>query len=280
MSQNARSGNPRLWVSCLWADKEVTDFAYLVPQLKEARIEAVYESLEVHPEARMSERIIQRLHGIGFDGWLYVLTHQFLTRRACVDQLIDSIGQTQRHMGPDFPMVGLLHGIAAHQVPSVVRVRPCVFATDPNWRSQVSAVLRNRTPAPKAAAAAGDARYVWRVHSCYSGDPSLTAVEVGPKHESIQYWRFAIPRNSRAVRWGVGASGGGDISPLKFAVVRGSGRYGSHDVTWFGAANGLSETQSAYIVFDGPLPEFVCFGPAENPSGPADQLEIHRTRIH
>jgi len=270
---------PRLWVSCLWAGREVTDFAYLVPQLKAARIEAVYESLEVRPNARMSERIIQRLHGIGFDGWLYVLTHQFLTRRACVEQLIDSIGQTQRRMGPDFPMVGLLHGIAAHQVPAVVRVRPCVYATDPTWRAQVSAALRNRKPVRRGTPSLDGSRFVWRVHPCYGGDPTLTAVEVGPRHEPIQYWRFAIPRNSRAVRWGVGSSGGGEISPLKFAVVRGSGRYGSHDVTWFGAANGLSESQSAYVVFDGPVPEFVCFGPAENPSGPAEQLELHRTHI-
>ena len=72
-----------------------------------------------------------------------------------------------------------------------------------------------------------ETRFQWKVHSCYGGNPAMTAIEVGPRLESIQYWRFAVPKSVRTARWGVGAAGGGEISPIKFAVAKGSGRYGS-----------------------------------------------------
>ena len=52
---------------------------------------------------------------------------------------------------------------------------------------------------------------------------------------------------------------------------------GNLDVTWFGAANAVSVTESAYAVFTGRLPEFVCFGPAKGPQDPPDRMEMCRT---
>jgi len=280
VTETRTSGPRRLWVSYLWTHHEVADFSYLVPQLREAGIEAVYESIHIPPEGRLSDRIVHRLKSVGFDGWAYVLTHQFLTRRTCADELITTLNQAARDMGPEFPLVGLLHGIAAQQVPPQVRVRPCLSTGDPGWARQVVATLEPRASRRSAQASREGTRFIWRVHSAYGGDPALTAVEVGSKVELIQYWRFAIPRSAQAARWGVGPAGGGEITPVRFEVARGTGRYGSHDVAWFGAANGVTPSESAYIVFSGPLPEFVCFGSADSPSGPAGQLEIYQPRTH
>src|SRR5512145_252595 len=76
MAKNQSGARPRLWISYPWIRNEERDFNYLVPQLKAANIEAVYDSFQLQPDSQLGERIIQRLLSIGFDGWLYILTHQ------------------------------------------------------------------------------------------------------------------------------------------------------------------------------------------------------------
>jgi hypothetical protein len=107
----------------------------------------------------------------------------------------------------------------------------------------------------------------------------MTAVEVCSRDESVPYWRFAIPKSTQPVRWGQGPSGGREISHIRFSEAMGSGRYRNRDVVWFGAANIISNTESAYAVFSGPLPEFVCFGAAQSPFGPPKQMEIYWTAL-
>ncbi len=277
MAGNQNTGRPRLWISYLSTCAEEKDFSFLVSQLKDVNIEAIYTSLQLQPEMRLWERIVQRLLSIDFDGWVYILTHQFLTNKACTDELTAAIDQMLPHIGSDFLMGGLLHGVAAQHVPPALRIRPCLSLGDPHWKHQLASALRNHAPLQRPEMAREETRFQWKVHSCYGGNPAMTAIEVGPRLESIQYWRFAVPKSVRTARWGVGAAGGGEISPIKFSIAKGSGRYGSADVAWFGAANGISNTESAYVVFSGALPEFVCFGPADSPAGPPGRMEILRT---
>jgi hypothetical protein len=259
-------------------EKEERDFSYLLPKLKERRIEAIYNSLPVESHLKLSQRIVHRLLSINFDGWLYILTHQVVSRRACADELIASVDRTLVHLGPEFPMLGLLHGIDARNVPTALKVRPCLSAGDPEWRQLLFKALR-QPHGIKKEIVSHHTRFAWKIHPCYGGNPLMTAIEVGSKFESIQYWRFAIPRFAEVRVWGVGAAGGGEISPIRFAVAKGSARYGAQDVAWFGAANAVSTTESAYVVFSGPVPELVCFGPAESPSGPPAQMEVLRTSL-
>jgi hypothetical protein len=266
---------PRLWISYSWTGKEERDFSYLLPQIKERKIEAIYNSLPVESHVKLSQRIVQRLLSINFDGWLYILTHQVISRRACTDELIASIDQAASHLGPAFPMLGLLHGIDARNVPTALKLRPCLAAGDPEWCRLLFASLKQPAVIKKEVVS-HNTRFVWKIHSSYDGNPSMTAVEVGLKTESIQYWRFAVPQSAEVTSWGVGVAGGGEISPIRFAVAKGSTKYSGQNISWFGAANAVSPTESAYVVFSGPIPEFVCFGPAESPFGPPAQMEVLR----
>lgn len=117
-------------------------------------------------------------------------------------------------------------------------------------------------------------RFNWVIHPKYCGDPTMTAIEVSLNEDSISYWRFAIPKSARAIGWGQGPSGGGKISHARCAEATGSGRYGGFEIAWFGAADSIANTESAYAVFSEPLPEFIGFGPAKNPFGPPGQMEI------
>jgi hypothetical protein len=264
---------PRLWISYPWIRNEERDFNYLVAQLKAANIEAVYDSFQLEPDSRLAERIVQRLMSIGFDGWIYILTHQCFTRRTYTDELTQAIDQTLHKMGPDFPVAGLMYGIATQQVPPVLRVLPCISLGDPDWKRQVSGILKPDA-ARSSKSRAEKCRYVWKIHSCYGGDPQLAAVEVHTTGERIQYWRFAIPKAAKVTRWGQGRSGGGEISRVIFAETKGTGRYENRDIAWFGAANTVSNTESAYAVFSGGVPDFICFGPSQTPFGSPAKMEV------
>jgi len=277
MTNDQKLERLRLWISYPWINKEERDFTFLVSQLEEAHVDSVYDSLEILPDKHLWERTGQRLASIGFDGWLYILTHQCFTRKVFTDELNTAINRALERMGSDFPVVGLLYGISTQHVPPVLRVRPCVSLGDADWKQQVSYMLRQRTSHGEKAQVRPETRFVWKVHPGYGDNPSLTAVEVRSKDESIPYWRFAIPKSCKPSQWGQGQSGGKEISRIRFAEASGLGRYGNREVTWFGAANIISNTESAYAVFSGPLPEFICFGPADSPFGPPKDMEIYWT---
>ena len=264
---------PRLWVAYPWTQREEGDFVYLVAQLKEAGIEATYNSIEIRPDFRLDEWVETRLAANHVDGLACVLTPVSVMRKNCADELMAALNLVFKEKGPDFPVVGLLNGVAQQNLPPTLRGRPCFHVTDPHWQRQVASLLKNRA---ERSVRKDESRFIWTVHPSFGADPESTAVEVGVRQESIPYWRFATPKSIQPVKWGQGPRGGGEISPIKFSVVRGSGRMSGAEVTWFGAANAVSLTESAYLVFTGRLPEFICFGPAKGPQGPPDKMEMFR----
>ena len=149
-----------------------------------------------------------------------------------------------------------MHGIATQNVPTALRVRPCISLGDPEWKQQLSEVLRHSASPGKERTMRKETRFSWKIHSCYGGDPSMTAVEVRSMAERIQYWRFAVPKSAQTARWGQGPAGGCDISRIRFAEAKGSGKYEHRDILWFGAANTVSDTESAYAVFPGDAARF------------------------
>jgi len=264
----------RLWISYPWVNSEERDFAYLTGQLADEKFVAVYDSFQIMPDERLSRRILQRLQSIGFDGWLYVLTHQCVTRREYTEELTAAIDQTILHLGPRFPMVGLMYGIATHHLPPILRVLPCISLGDQNWNMRVREIFdKNKSSGPQLPVRK-ESRFIWKIHSHFRGDPSLTAIEVRSRGETIQEWRFAIPKTFHPIRWGQGSSGGCEISKVRFGEASGSGMYEKNEVFWFGAANTVSNSESAYVCFFGKLPDFICFGPAMNSCGIPGRMEV------
>jgi hypothetical protein len=275
MDNNGKPGIPRLWISYLWMNREERDFSYLVSQLKESNIEAVYESLHLLPGMRLQERAIQRLRSVDVSGWVYILTHQCFTRKECTLDLTAARQAAMHNMGPDFPMAGLLYGITAEHVPITLRTRPCISLADSNWKQQLLDIFTFQEN--QNGNRANDSHFAWKVHPCFGGDASMTAIEVHSKDGKIGYWRFGVPKGVRAIAWGHGPSGGRGVSQTRFGEASGSGRYGNHDIDWFGADMTISIAESAYVIFSGRLPDFLCFGPAKGPFGPPGKMEVYWT---
>jgi hypothetical protein len=272
MDHVSRARCPHLWISYPWTSSEERDFAYLVSQLKDADIEATYNSTQLQPQTPLWQQIVPSLIGNHVAGLMCILTASCLTHRPCANEVVTALDQTLHYLGPEFPRIILLQGIAVQDLPPTLRLLPCCYLTDQDWKLRVADAL-NRGKVQNRGSVEST-RFIWKIHSCYDGDPSATAIEVCSRFEPIQYWRIAIPKAVPPCRWGQGPSGGGEISRLKIAPVQGSGRYASYDVNWFGAANAISKTESAYAVFSGQLPEFVCFGPATTLKGPPAKMEL------
>lgn len=270
MSRSIQAKCPRLWIAYPWIHREERDFGYVIPQLKEADVEATCDSIQLNPETPLWQKIVPRLVGSQIEAFACIVTAPCLNRRPCAGELVTALDRTLQYMGPNFPRIGLLYGTAAQDLPPTLRMLPCVSLADPEWNLQVVEALRTkpRNHEPDRT------RFIWKIHPSYGGNPAITAVEVCSKFENIQYWRFAIPRSAMPYHWGQGPSGSGDISPIKIAPAKGSGRYAGYEITWFGAGNAITNTESAYALFSGQLPEFVCFGGAKTPHGPPARMEL------
>lgn len=272
--QGNNGSNPRICLTHPWVVKAQADFAYLAYQLRSVGLEVIYDPIEVRPEVKLWDHIASRITSEGIAGWVYVLTQRFLADRRCRDELVATLDRVCKEKGAGFPLAGLLTGIAPLSLPPALRLRPCFPLADPNWKQQLSAVIAHH---PSEGAVREEcSEFTWRVHTSYGGDGANTAIEVNPRSERLRFWRFAVPVSAPLTRWGHGPSGGGEISPVRFSVVRGAGRLENTEITWFGSEDSLSQAESAYAVFAGPLPDFICFGRAKTPSGPPGRMEIFR----
>jgi hypothetical protein len=94
------------------------------------------------------------------------------------------------------------------------------------------------------------------------------------------HWRFAVPTSASAsiYRWGYGPSGGGALSSnKKDSYNRMPGDINGIPIIWFGSGDKLSPGISAYVVFDGTLPDFVGFGLASDPWVQPKKFEFFRS---
>jgi hypothetical protein len=194
MNDIQKNERVRLWISYPWLDRQEKDFACLLSELNAEHIEVVYDSVELLPDVHLRERIIQRLLSIGFDGLLYVLTYQCVTRRRCANELTEAIDQALLNMGLGYPIMGLLYGVADYQLPPRLRMQPCISLSTPDWTHQISRVLRSRSLQERRRVIPVEGRFDWKIHRCYCDDPSKTAIEVSSKEGMIQYWRFAAAK--------------------------------------------------------------------------------------
>ena len=266
----------KVWIGYPWIHSEERDFSGLTKSLADENIEAVYDSIQIVPGAGILREVVQKLQGFSLDGWLCILTHKCMTHRECTTELNDAIEQARQLMGPRFPILGLMYGIASGHIPPVLRSLPCISLSGTNWYARVQAAIHKYKSTDLQVPKRNPMRFVWKVHSRYGGNESLTLIEVRTRGESIPEWRFAVPKSCRLVRWGQSTTMGCENTKVRFGEVHGTGTYKDSEVFWFGAANTVTNSESAYVLLSGELPDIICFGPAQNPCGIPGKMEIFR----
>ena len=271
MDEN-RIAASHLYLTYAWAQREEADFGYLARQLKGAGFEVTYAPIRLSHAETLWDQILPCISSGEIDGWAYLLTPRCVNDPFCRDSLLAALDRAYEKKGSGFPLLGLLHGISEQSLPPALKLRPCVHLANPNWRDQVKAVFSQRS-------SEGYTHFLWTIHPAYGGDMSKTAIEVSPRADGLRNWRFAVPAAVRPIRWGHGPAGGGDISPVRFSVAKGGGILENSEIAWFGSEDALSPRESAYAVFSGQLPDFICFGRARTAGGPPGKMEIFRAGL-
>lgn len=263
------SGIPRIWITYAWADNNDGDFEYLVAQLAEVGVEALYDRIRLIAGQRLWEQIESEIMDEDLDGWAILMTPASLASEPCREELAYAVDRALNAKKPTFPLIGLAQGVTKDDVPAAIRTRLYVSLRDPDWRERVKAALESR---PVTLAPAQATRYVWRAYTGRSRKGERTVIEVRPRFGDIGVWRFTTLADVNIDYWTDGPAGG--------APAPGVWHY-SHDssadaefndgtkirIRFVGCANAVSPSRSAWLVIDGPIPKLLAFGPVDGLRG-------------
>lgn len=256
------NSNPKLWLTYSWKDRDEGDFAHVVSVLRQNNVDVRYDKIELIPGHRLWEQIGERIRQGEFQGWAYLLTPYGLASEKCREELEYALGRALETRGTVFPLIGLLHQVAVEEVPVSLRSRLCVEMRDPNWALSVKAGLLGEAPTENVDPVGP---YRFNVIRSYSGDPELIAVEARPRFGEISFWRFMVPDDCEIVQWGYGPTGGRGLASVMTSVIEATGEVSGEAAKIVGAADRLTASTSAVIVFRKRLPSFVFFGVANEP---------------
>jgi hypothetical protein len=256
---------PSLWITYAWADNSEGDFDYLVGALQAAGIRARYDRVALVAGRRLWDQIGAEITSGSLSGWAYLLTPRSLASEACREELAYALQRALATKGADFPLLGLLSGVAINDVPPALAVRLCVDLRTPDWIEQIRSSLKNRPPSRHVDETPN---FKGRPHNRYLGKADLRAVEFLPRFGELRYWRIAFPTDGpQPVMKGTGPAGGCGVGPILHAAVEGTVEIGGMHMNFFGAGDALTPANSAYIVFEQRFPVHMAFGWAEEPFG-------------
>ena len=263
---------PKLWMTYAWEDNSGGNFDFLIAELEGAGVDATFDKIALVPGKRLWEQIADRIEDPELDGWAILLTEESIKSAACMEELAYALDQALHR--EDFPLLGLVHQVSIEEVPAALRVRLLIDLRNSGWPEQVLAGLRG-TPPDKATES--PTRYMWESLPGFRGDKTL-AIHLKPRFEELRYWRFIYPIDANRIDWGHGPpqkTGFTGSKSNSFNVDGvGRGTYQGERVTWVGS-NGdvVTPGGGCYIVFGEPLPKFIGFGVADEPSGMPSTIE-------
>jgi len=262
---------PNIWITYTWKDNEKGNFDYIVQELKAIGIESRYDKIELIPGRHLWDQIGDKIINGPFSAWCYLITPESLKSKPCKEELAYALYRAMSDKNDDYPLIGLVHGVSISDIPPALKVCLCVNLADPNWKEQIKAGIEAKPPQSETTS---QTQFIYQT---YKKDTSIT-IEVKPRFGEVMYWRFAIPKNVKVIKWGYGPAGGGSISGSKTNSLEGlQGKANGVPTTYFGTGDKLSPGISAYVVLD-EIPDFIGFGLASEPFGAPTQLEIYNLK--
>jgi hypothetical protein len=248
-----------LWITYAWADNDEGNFDFLVQQLADAGIAAIYDKVALIPGRKLWDQIAARISSDPLSGWAYLVTPNSLTSAPCQEELSYALQRTLDTKGEEFPLIGLLHNVSIRDVPLSLRVRLCVNLANPDWIEEIRAGVAGKPPQRNVP---DQAPYIIKIQKNYLGQQGKNAIEIRPRFGEIRYWRLAFPTDGpHPTSWGSGPANGGGLSGIKTEMLEGEFEdLGGMPMKFVGAGNPLTPATSAYLVFDQTLPTKVFFG--------------------
>ncbi|MEP7286504.1 MAG: toll/interleukin-1 receptor domain-containing protein [Chloroflexota bacterium] len=102
-------------------------------------------------------------------------------------------------------------------------------------------------------------------HNNYLGQSGKIAIEIRPRFGEIRHWRWAFPSaGDQPIYWGAGTANGGGLGGFMMEVLEGEfSDIGGILMKFVGAGTSLTQSTSAYVVFDQKLPTKLLFSVAK-----------------
>lgn len=261
-----------LWITYAWSDNIEGDFDYLVYELENAGIPALYDKIALIPGRRLWDQIAEKIDKEHLSGWAYLITPNSLASEACKEELSYALQRALDAKGYVFPLIGLIHNVSIENIPMALRVRLCVNLENPDWIEQIRAGISGQPPKliPKP-----QSSLIVKIHNPYLGDSHNVAVEFRPRFGELTYWRIGYPaNNARPVRWGSGPANGYGISGISQSCIEGKIVISNEQMNFVGCGNTISPSTSAYIVFKDNLPNILFFGLSKEAFSTTMSLQI------
>lgn len=251
--------NNPLWITYAWSDNNEGDFDYLVEELKNNGILAIYDKISLIPGRKLWTQIADRIEKGTLAAWAYLITPDSLSSPACQEELAYALQRALNTKGDEFPLIGLLHKVSIRDVPLALRVRLCINLANPDWIEEVRAGVEG---IPPKRAIPEQLPYIIKIHNRYLNQDNHCAIEIRPRFGEIAYWRLAFPSDGpQPFQWGAGPANGGGISSMQIGTLMGEyENIGGVAMKFIGAGTSLSPSTSAYAVFNGSLPKKFFFG--------------------
>ena len=248
---------PKLWITYAWTDNAEGDFGYLVQKLEAANISTTYDRVALIPGRRLWEQIEDRITDQDLDGWAILITAASLASQPCREELAYALQRTLDAKGADFPLIGLVHGVAIHELPLSLRTRLLVPLSDPDWPESVASALRGE---PLRRETPAESTYRWKVIGGFRGDNSA-AVWVRPRFERLPSWRIFYPSSAVLIDSGPGAPQKSGYTGMLNNPREGTGSLGGEDCGFIGSHDPVGPENGCYIVLSHPLPKWLAFCP-------------------
>ena len=260
-------------ITYYWESQEEADFHSLADELDAFGVPSVFESIAISKDRELWGRLGDLATR---SGWGYLVTPKNLTSKICRTQQAQALRKVHELLGHSYPLIALLQGVRIYEVPAALKPAWCVSPSSPQWKEEVKARLEGRNPEKSSVPVT---QYVWRIYPDYASVAGWTAVEIRPRYGEIRYWQFAVPDPASICLWGHGPAGGGAIAARHTAALAPrQADINGQPVTWYGAGDHLSPETSAYIVFEGSLPDFICFGFSIDGRAQPRAIEVYRLR--
>ena len=96
MNRPSTFDNPQLWITYAWEDDTQGDLRYLVQELANVGVTAVYDKVALVPGQRLWDQIGEKISSGPFHGWAYLVTPKSLASQACKEELAYALDRAHR----------------------------------------------------------------------------------------------------------------------------------------------------------------------------------------
>lgn len=246
----------KLWITYAWVNNRDGDFDYLAQELEAIGVKTSYDKIALTTGRRLWDQIAKNINSPEIKAWAYLVTPESLASQPCREELEYAINRALKEKENEFPLIGIIHGVAFSDLPPALQVRLCVSLDSPNWKEEIRSGLTGKPPKQ---ARQDLSHYIWKMH--ISSNQTSGTFEIRPRFGNISPWIIAIPKDGpQPFNWGTGPADSQKIYSTQSGVSMGELDLEDGTYSFFSSESPINSSTSAYLEFGKIPPSLIRFG--------------------